>query len=94
MSYEVLDNPSEQRFELSAEGATAFIAYHREGGALSLDHTEVPPSLGGKGIGSALVKGALDQLKARGEKILVRCSFVASYIDKHPEYQSLVLPRS
>jgi len=86
----VQDNPAQQRFEIQSNGATAFIAYHREGDGLSLDHTEVPSSLAGKGIGSALVKGALDQLRDRGVKVLAHCAFVAAYIDKHPEYRSLL----
>lgn len=90
MANEVRDNAAEERFELRTEQATAIIAYHREEDVLSLDHTEVPEALGGKGIGSALVKGALDIVRGRGEKILARCSFVAAYIERHPEYRELL----
>jgi predicted GNAT family acetyltransferase len=90
MTYEVRDNAADERFELKTEQATAFIAYHLEGEIVSLDHTEVPSVLGGKGIGSALVKGALDILRDRGQKLIPRCSFVAAYIERHPEYRALV----
>ena len=53
-------------------------------------HTEVPPELGGKGIGSKLVKGALDQVRAEGLKVIARCPFVKAYIDKHAEFADLV----
>jgi predicted GNAT family acetyltransferase len=90
MTNEVRDNTTDERFELKTEEATAFIAYHLEGEVISLDHTEVPSVLGGKGIGSALVKGTLDILRDRGQKLLPRCSFVRAYIERHPEYRVLL----
>ena len=87
---EVRDNPEAQRFELRAEAGTAFIAYRQTGGVLSLDHTEVPEALGGRGIGSAVVKGALDLIGSRKQKIVANCSFVAKYIERHPEYRALL----
>jgi hypothetical protein len=53
-------------------------------------HTKVPDSLAGKGVGSALAKGALDQVRAKGEKVIARCPFIAGYIAKHAEYQDLI----
>ncbi len=90
MNHDVIDNAQESRFELHTDGATAIIGYSRDGDIISLDHTEVPDALAGRGIGSAIVKGALDSLKARNQKIRVRCSFIAKYIEKHPEYRELL----
>jgi predicted GNAT family acetyltransferase len=53
-------------------------------------HTEVPPELGRKGIGSRLIKGVLDQVRADGLTVIPRCPFVKAYIDKHPDYASLL----
>lgn len=50
----------------------------------------MPPELGGKGIGSKLVKGALDQVRAEGLKVIANCEFVKGYIGKHPEYADLI----
>ena len=50
----------------------------------------MPPELGGKGIGSKLVKGALDQVRAEGLKVIAHCEFVKGYIGKHPEYADLI----
>jgi uncharacterized protein len=90
MTNEVRDNTADERFELKTEQATAFIAYHLEGEIISLDHTEVPSVLGGKGIGSALVKGTLEIVRGRNQKLIPRCSFVAAYIERHPEYRALL----
>lgn len=68
----------------------AFIDYRRDGGIVTMMHAEVPPALQGHGVGSALVRGALDRVRADGEKVIPRCSFVAAYIKRHAEYQSLL----
>ena len=44
------------------------------------------------GIGSALVRGALEAARARGLKVKPRCSFVRAVIAKHPEFHDLLAP--
>ncbi len=90
MANEVTDNTTASRFELKTDKGMAFISYRRLGDVLSLDHTDVPDALSGQGLGSALVKGALDLVRDRGEKIVARCSFVERYLEKHPDYGTLV----
>ena len=90
MSQDVRDNPAAHRFELDAEGHVAFSEYKRAGGVVEILHTEVPPELGGKGVGSRLVRGLLDLVRAEGSKVRPRCPFVRGYIEKHAEYQDLV----
>lgn len=53
-------------------------------------HTVVEDAFGGRGVGKALVRGALDDVHSRGRRIVPVCPFFASYVDKHPEYQGLV----
>jgi uncharacterized protein len=53
-------------------------------------HTEVEPRLEGQGLGAVLVRGALDDARARGELVVPRCPFVAAFIHRHPEYEDLV----
>lgn len=89
LSTAVRDNAGRHRFELDADGHIAFANYKREGGVLTVMHTEVPKALNGKGIGSALVRGLLDLARAQGLKVVPLCPFVAAYMDKHPEYADL-----
>ncbi len=86
----VRDNPQRHRFELDAEGLVAFSNYKRDGKTLTIMHTEVPPALNGKGIGSALARGLLDLARAQGLKVVPLCPFVAAYIAKHAEYADLL----
>lgn len=87
---EVTDNRAEGRYELKAEGRTAIAAYRLSGERIVFTHTEVPSALEGKGIGSALIRGALDQVREEGLKVVPACPFVKAYIDKHPEYSDLL----
>lgn len=87
----VRDNAARSRFELEAEGVTAFMNYRLVGdGVISLDHTETPVAARGRGIASRLVKAALDIVRSRGLKIVPRCPFVRAYLAKHPEERDLL----
>jgi predicted GNAT family acetyltransferase len=87
---DVVNNKTHHRYELTVEGHLAATYYKIADGVITFIHTEVPPELGGKGVGSALVKGALDQVRADGLKVIAECPFVKAYIDKHSEYADLL----
>jgi predicted GNAT family acetyltransferase len=86
----VINNRPHQRFELEVEGHIAKSFYKIDDGVIAFVHTEVPPELGGKGVGSKLVQGALDQVRAEGLKVVAECPFVKGWIGKHPEYRDLL----
>lgn len=88
---EVRDNEANHQFELIADGHTALAAYRFAPGKIIFTHTEVPKELGGRGIGSQLAKGALENVRARGLKVVPLCPFIRGYIEKHPEYADLVV---
>jgi len=90
MSGAIRDNIADHRFELDLDGGMAMMYYRLEPGVITLLHTEVPPALGGHGIGSGLVRGVLDIVRARGLKVVAKCPFVAAYMGRHPEYNDLI----
>lgn len=90
MSDAFRDNEAGNRYELDVDGVTAFITYRKSPGAITLVHTEVPPELGGRGVGSKLGRAALDAVRAEKRKLSVECDFVRNYIGKHPEYKDLL----
>ena len=91
MSAKVHDNTKQHRFELDVDGVTAFSVYERKGGVVTFIHTEVPDALSGKGMGSQLARGALDMVRTAGEKVIAKCPFIAAFIEKHAEYQDLLM---
>lgn len=86
----ISNNAAQHRFELEVDGHIAAAYYERTGDVITFEHTEVPAELGGKGIGSKLVKGALDQVRADGLKVVAQCPFVKGWIGKHPDYADLL----
>jgi len=90
MTDKINNNTAQHRFELEVEGHLATAHYEREGNVFTFTHTEVPPELGGKGVGSTLVKGALDQVRAEGLKVVAQCPFVKAWIGKHAAYADLL----
>jgi predicted GNAT family acetyltransferase len=67
-----------------------YLEYHRRGNVASFLHTIVDPASEGQGIGSTIVKYALDEARRLGWLVLPYCPFVSAYIAKHPEYLDLV----
>jgi predicted GNAT family acetyltransferase len=88
----VRDNSEEGRFEaLDESGVVAgFAAYRRSGGRVVFTHTEVDDAFEGQGVGSTLVRGALDAVRGEGARVEVQCPFVGSYIEGHQEYADLL----
>lgn len=86
------DNEAGDRFELDVDGTIAFVTYRKSLDTITLVHTEVPPELGGKGVGSKLARATLDAVSAQGRKLAVECDFIRNYMTKHGEYNDLLAP--
>jgi predicted GNAT family acetyltransferase len=90
MSDVVRNNTALHRFELDVDGHIAFAQYRRSPGVITFTHTKVPTELEGRGVGSRLARGALEQVRAQDLKVIAQCPFIAGYIDKHPEFADLL----
>ncbi|CAN5221082.1 GNAT family N-acetyltransferase [soil metagenome] len=88
-----VNNAATHRFEAVVGGETAFAEYKLRDGQIILTHTVVPDALEGHGVGSALAKTALAYAREQGLQVVPLCSFMAGYIERHPEYQDLVAAR-
>ncbi|HET7475578.1 MAG TPA: GNAT family N-acetyltransferase [Dermatophilaceae bacterium] len=88
---DVSDNTGQHRYEAS-RGADqlGFAAYELDDRTITFTHTEVAPAAEGQGIGSILVRAALDDARARGLTVRARCPFVKAFVARHREYQDLL----
>ena len=91
MATEVRHNPQQARYEIAVDGELVGVAdYRPDGDAFVFPHTEIDPSMRNRGLGAELVRGALDDLRSRGHRVVPRCWYVAQFIDEHPEYSDLL----
>jgi len=78
------------RYELLEDGSVIGYADFRDGeDAVVLPHTVIERSRRGNGLGAELVRGALDDLRRRGQQVVPSCWYVAEFIDDHPDYADL-----
>jgi predicted GNAT family acetyltransferase len=83
--------PAAGVFRAELDGERAELAYIEAPGRITFIHTEVPPAFQGKGIAGRLAKAGLEYARARGLRVVPKCPFVKAYIEKHTEFQSLVI---
>ena len=88
---QVLDVAEWSRFEIHLDGRLAgFVAYRTSPGTITFTHTEIDSAFEGRGLGSKLVRAALDAARSRGLAVLPQCPFVRGWIAKHADYADLV----
>jgi uncharacterized protein len=87
---EVRNNTAQNRFELDVDGEQAVAYYRMAPGVITFIHTEVPQALSGRGIGTKLIRGALEMVRAQGLKVVPQCPFVSAFMGKHSEYNDLL----
>jgi predicted GNAT family acetyltransferase len=79
------------RYEYLVDGRRLGVAAYRlSGDTVEMHHTEVDPGHRGQGIAAVLVAGALDDVRARGLRVVPTCWYVAQFVDEHPEYRDLL----
>lgn len=87
---EVVERPATGRFELDFPGGQAFAVYRSDGDRIVVTHTEVPPAFNGRGLGSQLAEGIFEIARASGRRVVPRCSFVATWARRHPDYSDVL----
>jgi predicted GNAT family acetyltransferase len=83
-------NAARNRYELDVEGGEALAFYRLADGVMTITHTEVPADVRGRGLGSQMIRGVLQDVRTLGLKVVPRCPFVADYIRRHPEFADLL----
>lgn len=88
---ELIDNTEKKQYEFHLGTEIPRVEYIRAGDKIYLTHTEVPQALAGKGIGSALIRAVLEDIKEKKLTLVPLCPFVALYLQRNPEWKDLVL---
>ncbi len=89
---DVVHNATASRFEAIVDGQLCFAGYYVVDGVMRINHTAVPAALEGRGIAAKLVRAAIDYAAAHGLEVEPWCSYVRTYMKRHPDSQAL-LPR-
>ena len=92
MDVKVIHNDTARRFESLVDGHLSVAEYQLSDGVMHMTHTLVPSALRGRGVAAHLVQAALDHAKEQGLKVNPLCSYVALYMERHPETQGLRAP--
>jgi uncharacterized protein len=89
---EVVDHADALQYEVTVDGEPAgVIRYIRDGETITMVHTEIEPKFEHHGVGAELVKRALEDVRAKGEKVRPLCPFVVAYLRRHPDYDDIVV---
>lgn len=88
----VTKNAELNRYEARIDGELAgFAEYKLTDELVVFTHTEVDPAFEGKGVGGALAKFGLDDVRDEGtRKVMPLCPFIKAWIGRHPDYIPLV----
>ena len=95
MSISLLKSEVLNRFEIYFDGELAgFAEFEVSDQMISYTHTEIDPRFGGQGLGSQLIKEALDEALEQNLEVAPYCSFVSAYIKKNREKYLHLVPES
>ena len=95
MSISIVKNEELSRFEIYSDRELAgFADFKIENQMISYTHTEIDPRFGGQGLGSQLIKEALDEALEQNLEVAPYCSFVSAYIKKNSEKYLDLVPKS
>ncbi|UKJ06546.1 GNAT family N-acetyltransferase [Solitalea lacus] len=92
METDLIITQTDKHFETVVDGYKAFIEYLQSGDSIYLTHTEVAPELEGKGIAKKLVETVLKMIERDGKQLVPLCPYVASYLNRHPDWKRIVAP--
>lgn len=87
----ITNNTESSHYEAVLDGeVVGFAEYRQHGDVVEFPHTVVEKAHSGQGIAGRLANVALDDAREAGHQVVPTCSFFASWIRRHPEYQELV----
>lgn len=87
----VVHDETASRYELrDGDDVVGFASYRWEDGRLVMDHTVVDRAHREQGHGTTLARGALEDVRSRGLRVVPECPFIRSFVEENPEFADLV----
>ncbi|HEY2396660.1 MAG TPA: GNAT family N-acetyltransferase [Rudaea sp.] len=90
MSYPIKHDAEASLFTSTVNGQLSLLQYRLKDGVMKIVHTEVPADLAGHGIASDLMRAALEVARTNGWRVIPACSYAKVFLERHPEYASLL----
>lgn len=91
VAVEVRNDPQRTRYEVLVDGEVAGAAHYSVfEGRLVFDHTVIDDAYAGRGLATVLARGALDDVRAHGQRIVPLCEFIAGFLARNPDYDDVV----
>jgi len=90
MTFPITHDTLAHRFEIHVDGQVCALDYDLAKACMTITHTRVPNVLSGQGLAGSLVREALETARERGWKVIPACSYARHFIDRHPEYRTLL----
>ena len=90
MAFQIEHDRSGSRFVTHVDKRLCVADYRVDGRVMTMHHTYVPPALEGRGIAATLVGAALTHARDQGLLVRPTCSYVARYMQRHPETLDLL----
>ena len=85
------DSATGGRYVTIVNGDEAEMTYSRAGSSrIIIDHTGVPDSMRGMGVGKKLVEAAVLDARKENFKIIPLCPFAKATLEKHSEWHDVV----
>ena len=86
MQMTVTDAAEQHRYEGRVDGELAAVTdYIKTAELVVFAHTEVLPGHEGRGMGSEVVRQAMDDVRRQELKVLALCPFVAGWMQRHSD---------
>jgi predicted GNAT family acetyltransferase len=87
---EIVNDKQGSRFVLDVNGQEVYVLYAEDKETLDLYSTYTPTQLRGQGLAEKVVHAAFEYAKEKKLKVIPSCWYVRKFLEKHPEYESIV----
>lgn len=88
---EVVNDIKGSRFVLNIEGKEVYVLYAEDKTTIELYSTYTPSDLRGRGLAAIVVKAGFDYAKQKNLKVIPGCWYVRRFVEKHKEYEDLLV---